>query len=353
MDPRNPSHPSSLYNANFPSAAPLPIGNANGFMPNPIPAYVPQPGNAPAQANNPYGFPLNMVRAAAGAAQNSFQAAYNPPPLINIGHATHVQFFINTYPLQPPAAVPPQRPPVPLQPPGPSEACTAVPPPYSAQGFPQENKPPPVSQNAYQHHGAGPAVGFAAASLPQVNASSASTGQEHLGEDCEEYKPRKAAKRYDISRDMDFLPLKEVDKHGNQLFHCLREKCGTVIIADSYRSHFNSTKHQGSAGEMPLTRHWADSPCTRQRLELETGAQPPSSATSEGSTRSTSSASPAAAPTVPLTFLAPATPASMSIGSTTSNVTDNVQIPPQADEVAQSQGMAVIADPLLPCSCVV
>ncbi|KAG1734944.1 uncharacterized protein EDB91DRAFT_577751 [Suillus paluster] len=146
---------------------------------------------------NPCVLPPNMVHVAApphaqvassgvgaGYPHYPFQAAYNfpyPP--------TCVQSFINPYTSKSIAGLPPQHLSAPLQ--------------YNQPSFPSESFaafPPP-----YQHHGSELAMGFTSSSLPQVTVSLAPASQKRVGEDCEGYRPRKRAKLYDISRDMEFV----------------------------------------------------------------------------------------------------------------------------------------------------
>ncbi|KAG0703694.1 hypothetical protein DFH29DRAFT_1078820 [Suillus ampliporus] len=361
MDASTSSHPSSSFDA-----SPLPVGNNNGFIPNPgmymsqmhwpQPAY-PQPGNATVYASV-----ASSPDVGAADVYNSFEGAQTSsysPALANVMQAPYVQSFIDPYTMQPTVALPPQDASAPLQynhPPCPPGAFAGAPPHYQVQGVYYPNMPPQMLQNPslhqYEGHAAELSMGFASSSLPQASASSASAGEKRVAEDREDRKEKqKRVKRSDIRWDIDFFPLKETDDNGNQRFECLREGCGKIIIAASYNKHIKTANHQGvksaeytcprcflllSRGDS-LKRHLKGKLCASQRRKVEMGLPP--SVINQGSTSSAFSSA-GGLPSVPFTVYAPAAAPSMP------TVTANLQIPPHAVEVTQAP--AVDAEPLLP-----
>ncbi|KAG0703698.1 hypothetical protein DFH29DRAFT_1068506 [Suillus ampliporus] len=323
MNPSTSSHPSSSYAAHSSSEAPLPVGNNNGFIPNPgmymnqmpwpQPAY-PQTGNATVQMNNPSFLPPNGVPApgpryasvapspnvGAADAYNYSQGvqtfAYPPgsqPAYPQPGNAT-VQMNNPSFlppnagacsrsPIRlsralPKFALPPQQASAPLQynqPPCPPGAFAGAPSQYQVQGVYYPNMPPPMLQSPYlpQHHGQGAevAMGFASPSLPQTSTSSVSAGKKRAAEDCEDRKDKKKrAKRTHVQDDGDFVSFLFIlfSRQSQTTMAisdilCRREGCGKIIIAASYHNHVKSAKHLGAKS--------ADYTCPRCFMLLSRG----------------------------------------------------------------------------------
>jgi hypothetical protein len=128
MDQNNSFNPTFT----FATAAPLPQGNSDEFIPHPgmymgqmpWPVYFPQVpqlndtapfSDASASQHNegPAGAPPHVPVASssvagAGNASNSYQAVQPPFSVVNIGNATYNQAFLNPYPPQSGVAIPPQ-----------------------------------------------------------------------------------------------------------------------------------------------------------------------------------------------------------------------------------------------------
>ncbi|KAG1742709.1 uncharacterized protein EDB91DRAFT_1336000 [Suillus paluster] len=328
-----------------------PPGNATAqgndpysFPPNMVPAAAP-----------PYAPVASSSGVGAGNAPSLPSQTYPySPQLVDIERSTSIQSFVNGA-LHPAVSLPQEHATAPVQyyqPPLPSGGFAGVPPAYQVQAFHQQNMPPPISQQPYlaQPNGAELTMTSASYSLPQAPASSVSAGQKRVAEDLGDDKASKKSKLpKKISNDPEFVQLP--DENGRRVIKCLR--CDEKMNSTSYGKHIQTLKHRGlTEGEFicgcghpysridALERHWKDSPCGKKRKMCK---RPSSSIPSQGST-SSASASPAAFPTAPFTFHAPAADVSMSSGSMTSNVAEYVHISPQ---VTKSQETTTPADPLL------